>query len=169
MTFDFSPRRIGRSDQTTKTGDVTELNVQARLEQLGFVVLKPHGNNRPYDLVFEDPDTSVFYRVQCKSAALIGNQIKFNVCSTSTKQTYAGRVEFLGLYCKVFDTVYMIPIEKISASVRTALLVKNAVEFQVWPPRTESSHADDRGVSSGDSGSEGEVGGCLDREPGTAS
>lgn len=99
---------------TTRLGDISEAKILAKLLEHGYVVLKPWSNNSRYDLVADKDDK--FFRVQCKTGKLREGSIVFKTCSINrTKngvyvaKSYAGQIDFFGVYCFELDKCYLIP------------------------------------------------------------
>src|SRR5690349_7101418 len=110
----------------TKTiGEITEAIIQARLLQMGCVVLLPHGDNQRYDIVIEK--NGIFYRIQCKTGKLYDNKIvKFSTRSTQyhrggKSQGYSGQIEYFGVYCPQNDRCYLVPVADCGTSSKTIL------------------------------------------------
>ena len=101
---------------TKDRGDIAEQHVVTALLEAGKTVLRPVGDNRRYDVVFEDDGR--FYRVQCKTARWADNRqsaICFESCSrhwqrSQYRRGYRGEVEYFGVYFPPFRTVYLVPV-----------------------------------------------------------
>lgn len=74
-------------------GAYSEAAVTAALLRAGFNVLIPHLVSR-YDIVIEGKDG--FYRVQCKTAQLAGDSLKFSTKSKGRR--YEGEIDYFGVY-----------------------------------------------------------------------
>jgi hypothetical protein len=100
-------------------GDRTTLAVMLALQDVGYAVLVPFGENTRYDLVIDD-GTSLA-RVQCKTGRLRRGSIRFKTCSTyahhrnsaAADRNYAGQVEYFAVYCRETAGVYLIPIDEV--------------------------------------------------------
>jgi hypothetical protein len=135
--------------QPTKTkpnnkaiGELSEAYITARLIELGYDVLQPHGDNLRYDLVIEDEDGK-FQRIQCKTGRSNGEYISFTPASlyyhtragrtSYGSRSYHGQIEYFAVYCPETRGVYMIPVEHTGTSHMNLRLVptKNNQEKNV--------------------------------------
>jgi PD-(D/E)XK endonuclease len=98
-------------------GDRTTLAVKLALQDVGYAILIPFGENTRYDLVIDDGRK--LSRVQCKTGRLREGAIRFSACSTYShhpnpkfvRRDYAGQVDFFGVYCTDTGGVYLVPIK----------------------------------------------------------
>lgn len=107
---------------TKAIGEVTEAQVLAALIRSGKSVLRPFGDNLRYDLLVDEGDGR-FTRIQCKTARLHGDKLKFSACSSQwhlrtgkPKRDYRGQAEVFGLYCPETNRSYLVPVESVSRS-----------------------------------------------------
>jgi hypothetical protein len=96
---------------TNGKGAVAEGAVLAALLAAGKTVLVPFGA-QSYDLVFEDDG---FHRVQVKSGRDYGGTLVFHGFSRTgaarrTGRSYAGRVDYFGVYLPTTRACYLIPM-----------------------------------------------------------
>ncbi len=123
------PKRLNHKEM----GERSEVIIAARLVSVGYIVLKPLGENHRYDLVIEDADRK-FWRVQCKTAWISKDQqtIRFNSCSnhyaytwqkdTMTKRHYRGEVEYFAVYNPDLEKVYFVPVDDVGITQVTLRL-----------------------------------------------
>lgn len=105
-----------RIKRDTKTiGDRSEVEVMAALIHAGYLVSIPFGENHRYDLIAEKENR--LYRVQVKTGRLRNGAIAFNCYSSHSHRngtscrSYAGEVDYFGVYCPQVASVYLVPIE----------------------------------------------------------
>jgi hypothetical protein len=123
-------------------GERSEAIITGRLVEVGYVVLKPLGDNLRYDLVIEDAEGK-FWRVQCKTGRSKGEYIEFTPASlyyhtragrtTYGKRAYHGQIDFFAVYCPENRRTYLIPVEHAGVSHMNLRLVptKNNQEKNV--------------------------------------
>ncbi len=93
-------------------GDQTTLAAMLALQDVGFIVSVPFGENARYDLVIDDEIRLA--RVQCKTGRLREGAVVFKVCSSyahhsnpaSAARDYLGQVEYFAVYCPGTSGVY---------------------------------------------------------------
>jgi hypothetical protein len=95
-------------------GERSEAHIVARLLDAGKSVLKPHGDNRRYDLVLDEGDR--FVRVQCKTGRLRNGTVAFSTCSSYVhrglgRKDYRGQADVFAVYCPDNDKAYMVPVD----------------------------------------------------------
>jgi PD-(D/E)XK endonuclease len=103
------------------------------LNEAGFAVSIPFGENVRYDLIIDDGCRLA--RVQCKTGRLRQGAVLFNVCScyghhlrpTETRRDYRGQVDYFVVYCSETSGVYLVPIEDLTMS--------NQASLRIEPPR----------------------------------
>ena len=104
---------------TSRIGEISIAQVAAALTRAGKSVLLPFGDNKRYDLVFEDEDGR-FLRVQCKTGRIQKGVLCFPTCSIpsrsrtgckTVRKSYGGQAELFGVFCPDNETVYVIPIK----------------------------------------------------------
>jgi hypothetical protein len=108
--------RIYTNDRkNTKTiGEISEVQLMAKLALLGKVILRPFGDNQRYDLVIDD--SGKFQRIQIKTGKLKNGVIIFNTQSSTIPsrkiygRLYAGEIEFFGVYCPQNNKSYLVPM-----------------------------------------------------------
>ncbi len=111
-------------------GDRSALAVMLALQELGFSVMVPFGENTRYDLVIDDGVRLA--RVQCKTGRLRDGAVRFAVCSTYghhpnprvVRRDYSGEVDFFAVHCPETDGVYLIPIDRLPLTREGALRVE---------------------------------------------
>ena len=111
-------------------GDRTTLAVMLALQDVGYAILLPFGENTRYDLVIDDGE--VLARVQCKTGRLRAGAIRFPTCSTyghhrhpgESRRHYQGQIDYFAVHCPETGGVYLIPICDVSARSQGALRVE---------------------------------------------
>ena len=114
-------------------GDRTALAVMIALQDAGFGVALPFGENTRYDLVIDDGRSLA--RVQCKTGRLREGAVRWNACSNyahhanprMAQRDYIGEIDYFAVYCPETSGVYLVPIQH--AQVRTK------GSLRVRPPR----------------------------------
>ena len=99
------------------------------LQDAGFELLLPFGENTRFDLVIEV--NSRLVKVQCKTGRLKNGAIFFSPCSTyghhrhaaKARRAYTDQVDFFGVYCPETGGAYLVPIADVLAKTRAALRV----------------------------------------------
>jgi hypothetical protein len=100
-------------------GDQTTLAAMLALQDVGFIVSVPFGENARYDLVIDDE--ARLGRVQCKTGRLRDGAVQFKVCSSyahhanpaSAARDYLGQIEYFAVYCPDTSGVYVVPIDDV--------------------------------------------------------
>jgi hypothetical protein len=98
-------------------GDRSTLAIMLALQEVGYEVLLPFGENTRYDLVIDDGMT--LRRVQCKTGRLRQGAIRFAARSSYAHhpnprmvvRDYLGQIDYFGIYCPETGGVYLVPIE----------------------------------------------------------
>jgi hypothetical protein len=102
---------------TTRLGDLAELEISIALVRAGKCVLNPLSAGCRYDLAIDEGDGRVI-RIQCKSAVLRSGRITFRTYSmsrTNPGRTYHGEVDAFGIYCSETHETYLVPMTAIHA------------------------------------------------------
>lgn len=113
---------------TKAKGDISEAHVIVALLEVYPTVLMPFGDNQRYDLVFVDHDEQ-FVKVQCKTGRYRKGSIQFNTCSMGTdrkageRRGYQGEVDYFGVYCPDFSSVYLVPIADANGKATCSLRI----------------------------------------------
>jgi PD-(D/E)XK endonuclease len=110
-------------------GDRTTLAIMLALQEAGYSMLVPFGENTRYDLVIDDG--RVLARVQCKTGRLRAGAVRFPTCSTyghhrnpgQSRRHYEGQIDYFAVHCPETRGVYLIPIGEIQARSQAALRV----------------------------------------------
>ena len=113
-------------------GDRTTLAAMLALQDVGYSILVPFGENTRYDLVIDDGE--VLARVQCKTGRLRHGSIRFKTFSTyghhrnpvTANRNYAGQIEHFAVYCPETGGVYLVPIEEVPTAHVALLRVEPA-------------------------------------------
>jgi hypothetical protein len=114
-------------------GDRTTLAVMLALQEAGYAVLVPFGENTRYDLVIDDGRR--LSRVQCKTGRLRDGTVLFNTCSCyghhmnpgKSRRDYHGQIDYFAVHCPETGWAYLIPID--------AVPNKSGGSLRVKPPR----------------------------------
>ena len=98
---------------TSRTGDLTELEVALALTRAGYRVLQPLSATSRYDLAI-DNENGTLTRIQCKTGVLRDGRIVFRVYSVSGHKSagkpYQGQVDAFGVYCEATRQTYLVPL-----------------------------------------------------------
>jgi PD-(D/E)XK nuclease superfamily protein len=114
-------------------GDRSTLAIMSALQECGYALYLPFGENTRCDLIVERQSNLI--RIQCKTGRLREGAIRFAVCSCyghhrnpeTARRSYQGQVDFFAVYCPETRSVYLIPIEDVPLKV--------AAYLRVHPPR----------------------------------
>jgi hypothetical protein len=110
-------------------GDRTTLAVMLALDEAGYRLLVPFGENTRYDLIIEG--AAQLLRVQCKTGRFRNGAVRFAVCSTyghhaganKPRRSYQGEVDAFAVWCRATGGVYLIPISELPLAAEGALRV----------------------------------------------
>jgi hypothetical protein len=111
-------------------GDYSSLAVMLALRGAGYTLFIPYGENTRCDLVIDDGVTLA--RVQCKTGRFRNGAIEFRTCSSYAHhskpsarfRSYAGEVDYFGVYCRDTGAVYLVPIGDVPNRRSAALRVE---------------------------------------------
>jgi ArsR family transcriptional regulator len=94
-------------------GERTEAAVLAALVQAGKQVVLPFGEQRRYDLAYEEDGRLI--KVQCKSGSVRKGAVCFRTHSVgrSSIRDYRGEVDYFGIYCHDRREVYLVPVDEL--------------------------------------------------------
>jgi PD-(D/E)XK endonuclease len=114
-------------------GDRSVLAIMLALNEAGYGLLVPFGENTRYDLVIDDG--ARLLRVQCKTGRLREGAVTFNMCSTYAhhpnprvvRRDYQGEVDYFGVFCVENRRTYLVPIAE--------LPLRREGRLRVDPPR----------------------------------
>ena len=98
-------------------GDRSQLAVMLALDDAGYAVFVPYGENTRFDLVIDDGIR--LGRVQCKTGRLQSGAVRFRACSSYAhhpnpkilKRDYLDEIDYFGVYCPETHGVYLVPID----------------------------------------------------------
>jgi PD-(D/E)XK endonuclease len=110
-------------------GDRSTLAIMAALQELGYGLYLPFGENTRTDLIVERD--GALNRVQCKTGRLRGGSICFAVCSCyghhrnpqTARRSYEGEIDSFAVFCPETNGVYLVPIADLSSKTRAYLRV----------------------------------------------
>ena len=108
-------------------GDRTTLRVMVALQELGYEIYVPWGENTRTDLIVAR--NGKISRLQCKTGRLRQGAVVFRPCSTYghhpnpkiTRRSYQGEIDEFAVYCPELGRVYLIPIEDVDATAQASL------------------------------------------------
>ena len=116
---------------TSRTGDLTELEVALALTRAGYRVLQPLSAASRYDLAIDNEDGTLT-RIQCKTGVLRDGRIVFRVYSVSGHKSagkpYQGQVDAFGVYCDGTRRTYLVPLAVVPEH-------RVMVCLRVWPSK----------------------------------
>ena len=117
---------LGLPTSAKERGEVAELLFAAKAASLGFTVLQPYGQTRPFDLVVEFEGRMA--RVQVKSRwtparAPRGYEVGLHGCHRPYR---VGDLDFIAAYVAPIDTWYIIPFAEIPT--KTTVCIPRARE-----------------------------------------
>jgi hypothetical protein len=103
---------------TKRIGTLSEAAVIYRFAQLGFRVSIPFGENSPYDLIIESPDSRLF-RIEVKTGRIRSGVLKFSAVSTHHHRgrpatRYDGKIDAFAVYSPSDGQCYLIGIDDVS-------------------------------------------------------
>jgi hypothetical protein len=115
-----------------EVGDRTTLAVMAALQEAGFAIYIPFGENTRCDVIIDDG--AHLSRVQCKTGRLRQGAVRFSVCShyrhhrlpRVSQRDYHGEVDYFAVHCPETSGVYLIPISDLPVKSWAALRVEPA-------------------------------------------
>jgi hypothetical protein len=101
-------------------GDRSTLAIMLALQESGYAVYVPFGENTRADLIIEKE--SRLASVQCKTGRLRNGAVTFKVCSSYAhhphprvpKRNYTGEVDYLAVYCTETGSIYLVPIADVA-------------------------------------------------------
>lgn len=110
-------------------GDRSLLALMVALERLNASIYVPFGENTRCDLIVDYG--SRLSRIQCKTGRLKDGAVQFATCSTYAhhpnpkvvRRSYVGEIDEFGVYCPELGTVYIVPIEDVTARKEARLRV----------------------------------------------
>jgi hypothetical protein len=127
-------------------GDRTTLAVAAALQERGFAISIPFGENTRYDLIIDDGTR--LSRVQCKTGRLRTGAVRFAVCSSyghhlrpqNARRHYQGEIDYFAVYCPETAGVYLVPIADLPVRVQGTLRVDPPRNNQMSRVRLASNY-----------------------------
>lgn len=98
---------------TKQIGEISEALMMAKFLELGWIVLKPFGDNQRYDLVIDKGNG--FEKVQVKTGHLKNGVIRFATVSSyvhrkNGTKNYKGQCDYFGIYCPANKKCYLIKV-----------------------------------------------------------
>jgi prevent-host-death family protein len=114
-------------------GTISEMAVAFEAVQLGVEVYKPLSEHSRCDLIFGITDR--LFRVQCKSARLVGDVLQINLVSSwHTPQGYvrnkytAAEIDLIAAHCHKLGRNYLIPFDRVEEG-------KSGIHLRLAPPK----------------------------------
>jgi hypothetical protein len=100
-------------------GDRTTLAVMLSLQEAGYGIAVPFGENSRYDLVVDDG--ARLLRVQCKTGRMRFGAVEFATASSyahhpnekPAQRHYRGQIDLFAVYCPQSSGVYLIPVDQV--------------------------------------------------------
>ena len=111
---------------TKSIGDRSEMEAARALVRAGYIVAVPFGDSHRYDLIV-DKD-GILSRVQVKTGRLRNGAVLFSPWSSHSHRngpsirTYAGEVEYIAVYCREIEAVFLVPIDDVNTTGTLRLL-----------------------------------------------
>lgn len=103
---------------TTRRGDLTELEVMTALARQGKMLLRPVSSATRYDVLIDNED-GTFTRVQCKTGRLRNGRIEFSAYSVSghniRPNRYHGQIDAFGVHCPETGATYLVPMDALGS------------------------------------------------------
>ena len=123
---------------TKVKGNKAESVILSELVKQNIPVMIPFGDNEKYDFVIDLHDS--FKSVQVKygtyANGCITADIRHRIGAKRIKyETYAGKVDYIGIWCEAIDKSYLVPILFANKTVITLRIDKpknNSVKRIVW-------------------------------------
>lgn len=98
------------------------------------------------DLIYAVADQDRLFRVQCKTALLIGDVFYFRTCSNTANQPrdYVGQIDQFGVFSPDVGLVYLVPASEVPSRTcslrlsatrnRQAARIRWARQYELGPP-----------------------------------
>lgn len=110
---------------TTRRGDITELEVMTALAHQGKTLLRPISSATRYDVLIDNED-GTFTRVQCKTGRLRHGRVEFGTYSISghniRPNRYHGQIDAFGVHCPQTGATCLIPMDALGSVGAVACL-----------------------------------------------
>ena len=103
---------MNRRASPGERGSRSEAAVASALVRNGAVVYLPaFGSNGRIDLIYVNDSRPV--RVQCKTACLVGDTLRFWTCSNTANipAPYVGEIDEFGVYSPDTNMAYLVPVD----------------------------------------------------------
>jgi hypothetical protein len=118
-------------------GEIAEAEFIAKAVEMGFVVAKPWGDSEPYDFIVNTRKDFNFWRVQVKSAHVVGQD---GGCSfrahDHAQQSYSSEsIDALVAYARPMNAWYVLPV-RVVQELKSLMLYPNSRKkrsrFERW-------------------------------------
>jgi hypothetical protein len=93
-------------------GEIAEAEFIAKAVGMGFVVAKPWGDSEPYDFIVNPKRSFIFWRVQVKSAHVVGADggCSFRAHDHNQRSYTAEDIDALVVYARPMKAWYVMPV-----------------------------------------------------------
>jgi PD-(D/E)XK endonuclease len=127
-----------RSTLTPKQlGEIAEAEFIAKAVGLGFVVARPWGDSEPYDFIVNPKKSFYFWRVQVKSAHVVGADggCSFRAHDHLQRSYTAENIDALVAYARPMNAWYVMPV-RVVEELKSLMLYpesrKKRSRFEKW-------------------------------------
>lgn len=126
-------RALGLPQASKARGEVAEARFIAKALSLGFVVLRPFGDNQPYDFVLQSGEHMT--RVQVKSAWTPFRKGVYQIMTSMGRRTRRGLrpytvddVDFVAVHIGPEDAWFIIPIAELLTTIHFFLSSRSPLQ-----------------------------------------
>ncbi len=118
-------------------GEIAEAEFIAKAVGLGFVVARPWGDSEPYDFIVNPKKSFIFWRVQVKSAHVVGADggCSFRAHDNNQKSYTAENIDALVAYARPMNAWYVMPV-RVVEELKSLMLYpesrKRRSRFERW-------------------------------------
>ncbi len=118
-------------------GEIAEAEFIAKAVGLGFVVARPWGDSEPYDFIVNPKKSFIFWRVQVKSAHVVGADggCSFRAHDNNQKSYTAENIDALVAYARPMNAWYVMPV-RVVEELKSLMLYpesrKRRSRFEKW-------------------------------------
>jgi hypothetical protein len=133
----FTQASSTRALTPKQLGEIVEAEFIAKAVGMGFVIAKPWGDSEPYDFIVNTRGNFNFWRVQVKSAHVVGQD---GGCSfrahDHAQQSYSSKdIDALVAYARPMNAWYVLPV-RVVEELKSLMLypgsVKKRSRFEKW-------------------------------------
>ena len=118
-------------------GEIAEAEFIAKAVGMGFVVAKPWGDSEPYDFIVNTRGNFNFWRVQVKSAHVVGEDegCSFRAHDHAQRSYSSEYIDALVTYAKPYEAWYVLPV-RVVEGLRSLKLypesLKKRSKYEKW-------------------------------------